>query len=235
MNLKEVMSELKSFGDESIKKLLLKHGVREPFFGVKVEYLKLIQKKIKKDYALSNELYFTNNADAMYLAGLIADDEKMTKKDLQAWVKAALSNNINGYTVPWVAAGSRYGFEMGLEWIDAKEEHIASAGWATLGGWVALKPDKELDLKILKGLLDRIIKKIHGARNRERQAMNLFIISLGIYVKDLTKDCMAAAAKIGPVTVDMNGTACKVPDAAAYIKKAADKQAIGKKKKTLKC
>ena len=44
--------------------MLMKHGIREPFFGVKVEDLKTIQKKIKKNYLLSKELYDTENADA---------------------------------------------------------------------------------------------------------------------------------------------------------------------------
>lgn len=235
MTLEEVMTELKSKGSENIKKILLKHGVKEPFFGVKIEDLKVIQKKIKKDYALANQLYSTNNADAMYLAGLIADDENMTKADLQRWVKNALSNNINTYTVPWVAAGSKYGFELAMEWIDSKEEHVAVAGWSTLSGLVAIKQDNELDLKILKSLLTRVEQSIHSAKNFERYAMNGFIIALGSYIKDLTKDATATAIKIGTVMVDMNGTACKVPDANAYIKKVSDKGTIGKKKKTIKC
>ncbi|HSD15124.1 MAG TPA: DNA alkylation repair protein, partial [Flavobacterium sp.] len=72
MTTTEIMAQLESFGSENIKKILLKHGVKEPFFGVKIEHLKTIEKKIKKDYALALELYATNNADAMYLAGLIA-------------------------------------------------------------------------------------------------------------------------------------------------------------------
>jgi hypothetical protein len=111
MNVDEVMAELRAMGSESIKKILLKHGIKEPFFGVKVEYLKTIQKKVKTDYDLANGLFETGNADAMYLAGLITDDAKMTKADLQKWVELALSSNIGEYTVPWVAAGSRYGFE----------------------------------------------------------------------------------------------------------------------------
>jgi hypothetical protein len=58
---------------------------------------------------------------------------------------------------------------------------------------------------------------------------------VGTYVQGLTKDAIAAANKVGPVKVDMNGTACKVPDAVTYIKKVADKQLTGNKKKTLKC
>src|SRR3954469_22275341 len=104
MTVQTIMAELKAKGNEGVKKILLKHGIKEPFFGVKVSDLKSIQKKIKKDYQLAKDLYATGNADAMYLAGLIADDEKMTKKDLQTWVKQAVSGNICEYTVPWVTA-----------------------------------------------------------------------------------------------------------------------------------
>ncbi len=235
MTVSEIMAELKSFGNDNIKKIFLKHGVREPLFGVKIEHLKLIQKKIKKDYQLSNELYFTGNADAMYLAGLIADDEKMTKEDLRAWVNAALSPSISEYTVPWVTAGGSHGFELAMEWINSKEEHIAAAGWSTFSGLVAIKPDSELDLKTLKRLVDRVVKNIHKAKNRERHTMNGFIIAVGAYVQDLTKYAIEAASNIGPVTVNMGDTACKVPDAVEYIKKIAGKQPPGTKKKTLKC
>lgn len=235
MTVKEIMTELESLGSESIKKILLKHGVKEPFFGVKVEHLKVIQKKVKKDYQLALDLFATGNADAMYLAGLIADDEKMTKKDLQTWVKQAKSNNISEYTVPWVSAGSHHGFELALEWIDSKEDYIAAAGWSTLSGLVAVKQDSELDINLLKELLKRVEKNIHSAQNRERHTMNGFIIAVGSYVESLTKDANAVAAKIGTVTVDMNGTACKVPNAIEYIKKISEKGLIGKKKKVLKC
>jgi 3-methyladenine DNA glycosylase AlkD len=235
MTANEIMAELQSFGNEGIKKILLKHGVKEPFFGVKVEHLKTIQKKVKKDYQLAKDLYATGNADAMYLAGLIADDEKMTKADLQTWVKHAVSNNINEYTVPWVAAGSKYGYELAMKWIDAKEPYITVAGWATLTGLVAIKPDNELDLPALKLLLARVAQTIHTADNRVRYVMNSFIIAIGTYVTALTNEAIATAKEIGEVTVDMNGTACKVPDAVACIMKAKDKGSLGKKKKIVKC
>jgi 3-methyladenine DNA glycosylase AlkD len=235
MTVEEVMAELKSYGNENIKKIFLKHGMKEPLFGVKVEYLKLIQKRIKMDYKLSLELYSTNNADAMYLAGLIADDEKMTKKDLQTWVKLAVSKSICDYTVPWVAAGSKYGFELAMEWIDSKEEHIAAAGWSTLSGLVSVKSDDELNIPALKKLLKRVEKNIHSSENRVRSTMNSFTIAAGTFVKELTKDAIAVAVNVGTVKVDMNGTACKVPDAMEYIKKVSDKGLLGRKKKVLKC
>ena len=235
MTLEETMAELKSYGNQGIKNILLKHGVLEPFFGVKVEHLKIIQKKVKKDYQLALELFATNNADAMYLAGLIADDMKMTREDLQGWAKTALSHNISAYTVPWVTAGSNYGLELAMQWIDSNEEHIAVAGWSTLSGLVALKADEEIDMELIRNLMTRIEKNIHSSQNRVRQAMNLFIICIGTYIKELSAEAVATAARIGNVTVDMNGTACKVPNAVEYIKKVSDRGTIGKKRKVIKC
>ncbi|MGK4567721.1 DNA alkylation repair protein [Flavobacterium sp. 3HN19-14] len=235
MTVDEVMAELASYGSENIKKILLRHGVKEPFFGVKVEYLKIIQKKVKMDYELSRGLFLTGNADAMYLAGLIADDKKMTREDLQQWADLAVSTNIYEYTVPWVAAGSNFGFELAMQWIESDEERIAVSGWATLSGLVALTADDQLDLTTYKNLLKRVENDIHSAKNRVRYAMNGFVISVGSYIKDLTEEALKVASKIGDVEVNMGRTSCKVPDAAGYIKKVADKGAIGKKKKTVKC
>ena len=235
MTVKEIMTELEAHGSESIKKILVKHGVREPFFGVKIEYMKPIQKKIKKDYKLAKDLYATGNADAMYLAGLIADDEKMTKADLQTWAEQALSTNINEYTVPWVAAESQHGYEMAMKWIDSEKDHIAAAGWATLSNLVALKADADLDIKAYQTLLKRVIKSIHSSPNRVKSRMNSFVIALGSYVTPLTDEAIAAATKIGEVYVDMNGTACKTPDAIEYINKIKARGKLGKKKKTVKC
>jgi hypothetical protein len=235
MTAQQIMTELEKLGSPGIKKILLQHGVREPFFGVKVGDMKPIQKKIKMDYQLAKDLYATGNADAQYLAGLIADDAKMTKADLQTWVEGALSQNISEYTVPWVTAGSYHGYELGKEWIDSPKEHISAAGWSTLANLAALLPDDKLDIPGLKTLLTRVVGEIHSTPNRARYHMNNFVICVGSYVVPLSADAIAAAKKIGVVTVDMGGTACKVPGAVGYIQKAKDKGSMGKKKKTVKC
>ncbi len=230
-----VIEELQSLGSESIKKVLIKHGAREPFYGVKVEHLKKIQKRIRKDYKLALDLYETGISDAMYLAGLIADDAKMTKKDLQRWVEQAYWYMLSEYTVPWVAASSPVGHELALEWIDSKKENIAAAGWSTLSSLVGTRPDVDLDIAELKKLLERVAKTIHQQPNRVRHCMNGFVIAVGSYVPALTAAALETAKKVGTVSVDMGGTACKVPAAADYIKKVQDRGAIGKKRKSAKC
>jgi 3-methyladenine DNA glycosylase AlkD len=235
MTAAEVLDELRSMGNESTKKVLMKHGAKEPFFGVKVEDLKKIVKRVKKDHPLALELYDSGVSDAMYLAGLIADDEKMTKKDLNRWVKAAYWYMLSEYTVPWVAAGGPHGWDIAIEWIDSKQENTAAAGWTTLGCIVALKENDALDLPKLKALLARVEKTIQDQPNRVRYAMNGFVISLGGYVKPLSEAAIAAAKRIGKVPVDMGDTSCKIPDAAEYIEKMKSRGSLEKKRKTVKC
>jgi 3-methyladenine DNA glycosylase AlkD len=231
----EIVKEIKSLGNEATKKVLMKHGAREPFFGVKVEHLKKIQKRIKIDHGLALALYETGISDAMYLAGLIADDGQMTKKDLQRWAEQAYWSMLSEYTVPWVAAGSQHGHELALKWIDSKKEGIASAGWTTLSSLVAIQNDADLDLAELTQLLQRVQKTIHQQPNRVRHAMNGFIISVGCYVPALTELNIKTGKGIGNVSVDMGGTACKVHYAPDYIEKVQKRGTIGKKRKTVKC
>ena len=114
------------------------------------------------DHQLALDLYDTGISDAMYLAGLIVDDDKMSKKDLQNWLKKAPWSMISEYTVAWVAAEGKHGYELGLEWIESKDDKIASAGWATLAGIVSMKPDAELDIPKIKSLLQKIEKIVQG-------------------------------------------------------------------------
>jgi len=235
MTAKEILKELETLGSESYKKVIFNHGVKEPCFGVKIGDLKKIQKRIKKDHALALELFDTGNYDAMYLAGLVADDAKMTKKDLQHWIKKMHCAPLASSTVPWVAVGSPHGWDLGLEWIESKNGLVAGAGWVTLAGLVSVKPDEDLDLRTIKRLLQRIKKEIHKAPNEVRYQMNAFVICVGSYVKSLTPLAMEIGEKVGKVDVDMGNTACQVPFAPDYIRKVEKRNPTGKKKKTVKC
>lgn len=235
MTVDEILEELRPLGLESYRKVLLNHGIREPLIGVKIEELKKIQKRVKRDYQLALDLYDTGIYDAMYLAGLIADEAKMTRRDLKHWVETAKYDVLCGSVVAWVAAESRHGWESALEWIDSKTERVAVTGWATFSSLVSIRDDSDLDLAALKRLLKRVQKTIHEQPNSVRYAMNGFVIAAGTYVKGLTDLALQTAEKIGKVSVDMGKTACKVPDAPERIRQARERGTIGKKRKTAKC
>ncbi|MEZ5344996.1 MAG: DNA alkylation repair protein [Pyrinomonadaceae bacterium] len=235
MNVTEVLNELESFGSETTKKTLMRHGAKEPFFGVRVADLKRILKKIKGDQKLALELYATGNSDAMYLAGLLADGSKMTDAKLGQWAKKAYWYMISEYTVAWVASENQNGWRLALEWIDSDKENIASSGWAALSAIISVKPDSELDIKLIRKLLLRVEKSIHKSQNRVRYTMNGFVIACAAFILELSDVAVETSKRIGKVDVEMGGTACKVPFAPEYIEKIKARRKIGQKKKTVKC
>lgn len=113
MTAKEVLEELKPLGKASYKRVLVNNrGVKGPCFGVSVTELKKVQKRMGTDYQLALDLYETGNYDAMYLAGLVAVDARMTKKDLQGWAEKAYGGRCQ--TRPW--HGWKPGVHMAGRW-----------------------------------------------------------------------------------------------------------------------
>jgi 3-methyladenine DNA glycosylase AlkD len=235
MNLDDVMKALEAKADPAIKRTFLRHGVKEPLFGVRIGDLKPLQKQLKGRQDLALELYATRNSDAMYLAGLIADGARMTSAQLNTWVKKATSHMIAGYTVPWVAAEHPKAVTIAQKWIDSSKELIAVAGWSTLGSVVSTVPDEKLPLKELGALLDRCAKTLKSAPNLVRYSMNSFVICCGTYVQALGDKAVKTARRIGVVEVDMGDTDCKVPDAESYIIKSRRGAPVAPKRKSTRC
>ncbi len=235
MTATQIIKDIKPLGTAGYKRVLMNHGVKEPVIGVKIEELKKIQKQVKKDYQLALDLYDTRIYDAQYLAGLIADETKMTKKDLSGWLEKANCSTLCGFTVAWVTAESPHGIELARKWIDSKDENTAQTGWATLSSLVAIKDDADLDLAELKRLLQRVERTIHEQPDKVRYAMNSFVIAAGSYVTALTDLALETGKKIGKVTVDMGNTACQVPYSPDYIEKVRKRGSLGKKRKSARC
>ena len=236
MTAKDIVAELTKLATAQAKKNWMNNGgAKEPCLGVKVEDMKKIQKRVKMDYQLALDLYDTGIADMMYLAGLIADDAKMTRKDLQKWVKGANSDWVADHMVPWVASGGPHGREMALQWMESKDETTASSGWQTYSSMVAIKEDAELDLAEIKSLLQRAAKSIHEQPDRLKYAMNSFVIAIACYVKPLHQIAVDTANGIGKIAVAQTGACGTIPYAPERIKKFEARSPIGKKRKSAKC
>ncbi|MBE4908509.1 DNA alkylation repair protein [Bacillus luteolus] len=235
MTFEEIMIKLEELGTDQTKQIYLNHGVKEPYFGVKIGDLKKLVKYVKKDHELTLKLYDSGNHDAMYLAGLSVNPKLISKETLQDWVQKAYWYMIAEYTVAQVAAESGYGLELAREWMKSEQEMIAVAGWSTYSNYLSITSNEELDFSEIRDLLNKVRETIHDEHNRVRYVMNGFVISVGSYVPELTKEAKQVAEAIGKVHVDVGNTACKVPLAVEYIEKVVDKNKVGIKRKTCIC
>lgn len=229
------MAELKALGDASTKRTHVRHGAQEPCYGVKVQHLKTIQKRIKQDHKLALALYKTGCSDAQYLASMICNPEEMNHDTLNEWVTSANWHMVSEYSVPWAASESPIAWEIGQEWIKSDNPVVVAAGWQTLSCYVAITADEQLKLSALKKLIQSIPKAIKGQPVRVAYTMNSFLISVGSYVEALTATAMDVAEKLGKVELDLGDNDCKVPMAKDYIQKVITMGRVGKKRKTAYC
>jgi hypothetical protein len=102
-------------------------------------------------------------------------------------------------------------------WTAADEEWTAYTGWQ-LFSQLATQGEERPDADFLDVLAD-IERRIGGAKNRERHAMNNAVIAIGSRNPALAAAARAAAGRIGKVVVDHGDTACQTPDAAGYIER----------------
>jgi len=234
MNLNEVLAWLEAHEYPQGKKVLEKHGAREPFHGIPLRELKPLAKKLRKEpeaHQLGLDLYATGNSDAMTLAAYIVDPQKITKEQLQAWAEQAYWYMLAEYSVATVASLSPYGLEKAREWINSDKEMVAAAGWATLCACLSIYPDEAWDHQELEHYRVLVEKEIHQAPNRVRYDMNQYLISLGAYQPTFLEICKETGRKLGKIKVDMGDTACKVPYPPEYLEKMESRGKIGVKRK----
>lgn len=225
----------RSLRNTTNKKTLSRHGIREPFFGVRIGDMKKLVKFVKNNDNLAKELYSTGNYDAMYLAVLSINPSNITKGELQQWLEQAYCDAISEYIVAGVGAESKFALELAREWISSEEEMISACGWSTYSNYISITDDSILDIEEISGLLDTIEASIHKERNRVKYAMNGFVISVGTYIVDLNEKALEVAKRIGKVDVYMGDTCCKVPLATDYLEKIINMGRVGKKRKRCIC
>ncbi len=216
MSLTEAMAALEKAGSAQTRKTYARHGATEPMFGVSFATLKVLVKRVGVDHELALALWDTGNFDARNLAVKIADPARMSSGDLDRWAAATSARMCGGY-VAMLAGEGPHAAAKAKTWLAAAAEPTRAAGWALLGQ-MAMRDDTLPDAYFLERLA-HIEKRLAGAPNAEREAMNMAVIVIGSRNAALRKAATATAKRIGKVVVDHGDTACRTPDAAQYIEK----------------
>lgn len=226
MELNEIMEELKSLGTERTKKTYMRNGAQEPVFGVTISAMKPIFKKIRFNQPLAEQLYATGNYDAMYLAGMIAEPKKMTEEDFNRWIEGAYFYMISDFIVAVTLAETDIAFTVADHWIDSGKELTMSAGWSCYNWLLGSRKDNEFTRDKLLTMLYRVRDTIHNQPNRTKNAMNNFIMTVGISYLPLHEEAMKIAQEVGKVEKN---------SAAVSIQNAVDKGRIGFKRNNVRC
>ena len=216
MSLSEVMAILKKLGTEQTRKTWTRHGAKGPMFGVLFGELFKLMKQIDVDHELARDLWATGNVDARNLAMKIADPLAMTPDELDRW---AIENpmRVCSLYIATLAAEGPHARNTVREWMSSSNERLRATGWTLLGRLSDLDQSFPED-QLLSGV-EVIEKSIHSVPNDVKSDMNRTLITIGGRSSAMRKAVLAAAKRIGEVTVDHGDTACKTPDVAQTVQK----------------
>lgn len=234
VKIKDVLLELEAVGTERTKKTYIRNGAQEPLFGCAIKDLNPIAKKYKHDNDLAYALYETGNYDAMYLAGMIVDVEKMTRQNFEDWIDKAYFYMLSDFVVAVCLVEADFNMELAEEWINSGEELKMSAGWSTFTWTLESTKDDFFDSEQIQRLLDKVERDFNGTPRRAKNAMNAFLVSVGISYIPLHEKAYKLAKKILKEVVQEDPK-CKPPSAVATIENAITKKKLGFKRKYLRC
>ncbi|MCZ6672480.1 MAG: DNA alkylation repair protein [Verrucomicrobia bacterium] len=235
MTVRQVMKELASYGSEQTKRIYFTHGASEPLFGVKIGDMKKLLKKVDSNNQMALGLFDTGNADARYFAALMADESGMTKANLRKWARASNWQMLSEYAVAQLISETKHGWDLGIEFIDAKKENVACCGWSTLSNWVSFRPVNEVDISAVAGLLERLESTIHDQANRLRFTMCNFVVAAGAYVPEVTKQTLAIGKRLKDLEIEPVKKGCSVPEIVEDLTKIQKMGRIGRKRKRARC
>lgn len=216
MELQSLLQEMESLGTEQSRKIYRRHGVVSEQFGLSCASLKKLQKRIKRDHQLAQELWATGNHDCRMLATMIADTAQCDDNLLESWC-GDLDNYIICDSFSGYVSQTSFAQPKAEQWNQSEEEWRGRLGWR-LVIFLAMQP-QELPDSYFEACINTIEREIPWRKNRVKDAMNTALIAIGIRNSHLEELALAAAGRIGKVEVDHGETGCKTPDAAAYIRK----------------
>jgi len=193
LSVEEILKQLKSLGNASVRAHNAKNGAGDNQFGVKRGDLRKLADKIKTNHELALALWKTGNIDAQQLATLLVKVDLLSADELEQMIK--------GVTFAWVAdwlhsyvTKVHEGKEtLRQKWMTSDDRWTARAGWQLTAGRVAKSPEG-LDLE---ALLNRIEKEMGTAAPEVQWTMNACLSEIGIHNPKHRKRALAIGEKLG--------------------------------------
>jgi 3-methyladenine DNA glycosylase AlkD len=111
MDYQSLVQELESLGTAQNRRVYTRHGVGENQYGVSCGNLRKLQKRIKQDHGLAQQLWASGNHDCRVLATMIADPSQADDHLLESWASDldnyVITDAFSGLASQTMLAGKR--------------------------------------------------------------------------------------------------------------------------------
>ena len=225
MTLKDALAQLKSLGNEAVRKHNTKYGAGENQFGVKHGDIRKVAAKIKSDHDLALALWDTGNCDAQLLAILLMKPEKLSAKEMDRLVRSVAFSHVADWLMSYVVKNHADKEALRQKWLKVKNPWSARAGWAL----TAQRAAKDADGLDLPALLDRIESEMPDAATEVQWTMNTCLAEIGINHPKLRQRALAIGEALGVYRDYPVSKGCTSPFAPIWINEIVRRNASGKK------
>ncbi|MCX5867063.1 MAG: DNA alkylation repair protein [Proteobacteria bacterium] len=195
MNLDQALRKLKAKSRPGELTGLARFGITgEKRLGVAVPELRKLAKEIGKDHGLALKLWKTGVPDAMLLAGMVDEPEKVTEKQMDAWVKDFQSWDVCDQVCSNLFDRVPFTVKKINQWAKSDEEFIKRAAFAMIAS-VAWH-DKEAPDKNFIRFFPLMKKAATDERNFVRKAVNWALRNIGKKNPRLNREAIKLAKEI---------------------------------------
>ena len=191
----EVMEQLKSKAKEDQREGMARFAiVGDLRLGVSVPDMRKIAKDIGKDHQLALDLWETGVPEGMIVAGMIAEPEKLTEQQMEAWVVDINSWDICDQVCMNLFEKTPLAEKKIYEWSLREEEFVKRASYALIAclAW----HDKEASDEAFTQYFPVIVAGATDERNFVKKAVNWALRNIGKRNQALNKEAIKVAKEI---------------------------------------
>ena len=194
-SVEEVLTKLKDKAKPDQLEGMARYGMTaERRLGVSVPNMRKMAKELGKDHNLALELWKTGIPEAMILAAMIDEPEKLTEKQMEDWVKDINSWDVCDQVCMNLFENTPLVWKKILDWSEREEEFVKRTAYALIAclAWHEKKTEDEKFIKLFP-----VIKR--GAtdeRNFVKKSVNWALRNIGKRNTNLNKAAINAAKEI---------------------------------------
>jgi 3-methyladenine DNA glycosylase AlkD len=195
MELEEIIEKLKSLENPKNVEGMARYGINpKNNLGVSIYILRPIAKKIGLNHDLALKLWNSGIHDARLLACFIDDPKKVTKKQMNSWVKDFDSWDVCDQVCTSLFDKTSYAWKKAYEWSEREEEFVKRAAFSLVAG-LSVHNKKTCDEKFEKFMLV-ITKHANDERNYVKKAVNWALRNIGKRNINLNKKAIKTAEEL---------------------------------------
>jgi 3-methyladenine DNA glycosylase AlkD len=174
----EVLEMLKAKAEPENLEGMKRYGMTlEKRLGVSVPEMRKIAKQLGKDHLLAQGLWQTGIAEAMIVASMVGEPEKVTGQQMETWVKEINSWDVCDQVCMNLFDKAPLAWRKVFDWSNRKEEYVKRAAFALLAclAW----HDKEAPDDAFTRMLPVIKSGANDDRNYVKKAVSWALRNIG--------------------------------------------------------